>query len=1348
MYTTEIHTRASIFYDLRPIRPDGTDNQRLRLYIAPACPNPLRDTSGAKAASLALSQWITLHVTNSQRPKRSGPKALGSAPATTTTATNTPDDARRQGMAVTTAATTTTTPVMIDEDWEEWSPEKGSFLHHMMAGSAAGVAEHVSIFPIDTIKCQRCPVNGKPLKLSAIQTARNLVAEEGPLRLFRGVSTMLSASLPAHAVYFSVFEAMKKTLGADTAEHTPVASGAAGVVATVCHDMIMTPMDVVKQRLQLGYYSGVMDCFKTIIRQEGLRALYLSFPTTFIMNLPYSMIMVSANETFKKILNPSGEMNITAYVASGAMAGAMAGVLTNPLDVAKTRLQTQMMLVQEDTSVRSRVAPAAATATVSSCPLLLGSIRLHTACDVVVDPQCPSRSHCAQLQSRGRWRAEDARAVPWSPGRARADQGAGRAARLLPRRVPSAARARAVRRRVVDNVRSTKEDARPVGRQLTRLWRQRRRHLLDATPAAVTVTVQTVSAHGASERRAKSSIARSRREKVRSARERAGEPPVARSSRRGTGMRTLSFTRRKAPAEVAGFDSQDAGAVTPTPAAVDSSTVALERDGKEPPLIAAQAAAEESCQSLRVATIPTPDPHSPACAPKGSTLSAPLPMSRLRRMMRSQSDEHLREPALVEAAPAKDEAASVQCSEAAQGADLDPALPAACPDASSASSPANQTAVPERDAAAAPASDVFLNASIQLLHAQSDVRQRIRQIWFTIQRLRWEGQVSDAGVELLHTELLAVMKSFSFERLDGARHLKTGCLTLLQAPDATGWLRPAKSLFGGSGGRRLGQRMWCTLSEEYGKLELTPMREESAVEAAHQRGGSDTSPPAGESASASPLAGFSNKLKLPTSLSRLLGDALQPAPVAEVPEQTRVLKLHGCQVRKVPTASTKALARAFEAGSEPGGAASSLEVRHQIQVLVPNAAAQRTGAASSQSSYSIYAFEVSDTDGGEDETESWTCALDRVCMHHLYVLERALRSVRSLGQYRDVLAQHFPLCISLSWLRNRIDRYEPFVIKDLERDKVLVDQKLIATAADRGDDSESHGPEQGTVSEVVKYVVTRVMDFVRRVEQRAKSERASVSAALVPSDALESPNRHEAAAFSTSASATPPLPRTPTTPQTPTSGLATNRFTKCAEARALAFVERVLRGSSRTQSGGDIYDAITFFCQHSRVSICPVSQDACPVQMNIVSDDASELFQVEVHVRMRFKVVEMAPMAAATPPPAPASPLVNGVSSSAFHRSLGVVLVDTSADTTAPRSLDDRNAGGAFSDELFHETTAGFTTPTFTGTRINDGAALEGPKEWAVLEGTLTRQFTLGKLSEPGAVTIAYIAHDATNLTG
>ena len=40
---------------------------------------------------------------------------------------------------------------MTDQDeleWEEWNPEKTSFHIHMIAGSAAGLAEHVSIFPI------------------------------------------------------------------------------------------------------------------------------------------------------------------------------------------------------------------------------------------------------------------------------------------------------------------------------------------------------------------------------------------------------------------------------------------------------------------------------------------------------------------------------------------------------------------------------------------------------------------------------------------------------------------------------------------------------------------------------------------------------------------------------------------------------------------------------------------------------------------------------------------------------------------------------------------------------------------------------------------------------------------------------------------------------------------------------------------------------------------------------------------------------------------------------------------------------------------------------------------------
>lgn len=38
------------------------------------------------------------------------------------------------------------------EEWEEYDPAKGSFKQHMFAGSAAGVAEHIVMFPVDTYK--------------------------------------------------------------------------------------------------------------------------------------------------------------------------------------------------------------------------------------------------------------------------------------------------------------------------------------------------------------------------------------------------------------------------------------------------------------------------------------------------------------------------------------------------------------------------------------------------------------------------------------------------------------------------------------------------------------------------------------------------------------------------------------------------------------------------------------------------------------------------------------------------------------------------------------------------------------------------------------------------------------------------------------------------------------------------------------------------------------------------------------------------------------------------------------------------------------------------------------------
>lgn len=85
------------------------------------------------------------------------------------------------------------------------------------------------------------------------------------------------------------------------------ASGIGGALASCAHDAIMTPLDVVKQRVQLGMYPKPMVAMKSIVRTEGIRALYTSYFTTLLMNVPNATILVVANDWLKSILNPTGK---------------------------------------------------------------------------------------------------------------------------------------------------------------------------------------------------------------------------------------------------------------------------------------------------------------------------------------------------------------------------------------------------------------------------------------------------------------------------------------------------------------------------------------------------------------------------------------------------------------------------------------------------------------------------------------------------------------------------------------------------------------------------------------------------------------------------------------------------------------------------------------------------------------------------------------------------------------------------------------------------------------------------------------------------------------------------------
>ncbi|KAJ2759746.1 Fe(2+) transporter [Coemansia nantahalensis] len=179
--------------------------------------------------------------------------------------------------------------------------------------------------------------------------------------LWRGVTSVVLGAGPAHAVYFATYEQTKKILTMDGQQQSALAAGAAGGAATVVSDALMNPFDVVKQRMQLANstHRSILSCARTILQTEGLRAFYVSYPTTLVMSMPFQTIQFGCYDMFRRALNPTNSYSPVTHVAAGGMAGAVAALLTTPIDCCKTLLQTRGASTNQEVRAASSIAQAA-----------------------------------------------------------------------------------------------------------------------------------------------------------------------------------------------------------------------------------------------------------------------------------------------------------------------------------------------------------------------------------------------------------------------------------------------------------------------------------------------------------------------------------------------------------------------------------------------------------------------------------------------------------------------------------------------------------------------------------------------------------------------------------------------------------------------------------------------------------------------------------------------------------------------------------------------------------------------------------------------------------------------------
>ncbi|XP_045350815.1 calcium-binding mitochondrial carrier protein Aralar2 isoform X3 [Leopardus geoffroyi] len=95
-----------------------------------------------------------------------------------------------------------------------------------------------------------------------------------------GAKACFLRDIPFSAIYFPCYAHVKASFANEDGQISPGSLLLAGAIAGMPAASLVTPADVIKTRLQVAAragqttYSGVMDCFRKILREEGPKALW------------------------------------------------------------------------------------------------------------------------------------------------------------------------------------------------------------------------------------------------------------------------------------------------------------------------------------------------------------------------------------------------------------------------------------------------------------------------------------------------------------------------------------------------------------------------------------------------------------------------------------------------------------------------------------------------------------------------------------------------------------------------------------------------------------------------------------------------------------------------------------------------------------------------------------------------------------------------------------------------------------------------------------------------------------------------------------------------------------------
>ncbi|KAK6099354.1 hypothetical protein MT418_000780 [Batrachochytrium dendrobatidis] len=190
-------------------------------------------------------------------------------------------------------------------------PDHLPLFYGMLSGATAGFCQVVATNPMEIVKIQlqlagASSGTGSNSKI----TMTGIVRQLGLRGLYKGTTATLARDVPFSFVFFPMVAILKKAL---TPAHTNGEAPfsvifSSGIVSGAIASAVVTPMDVVKTRLQViakpgdKVYTGMMHCYRDILKNEGCTALFKGVVPRMMIVSPLFAIAVLIYEFQQRYL--------------------------------------------------------------------------------------------------------------------------------------------------------------------------------------------------------------------------------------------------------------------------------------------------------------------------------------------------------------------------------------------------------------------------------------------------------------------------------------------------------------------------------------------------------------------------------------------------------------------------------------------------------------------------------------------------------------------------------------------------------------------------------------------------------------------------------------------------------------------------------------------------------------------------------------------------------------------------------------------------------------------------------------------------------------------------------------